>query len=94
MNESQRRKIAEMLRLFVRSLADNICLKMILGVFADNEQPVPRDWNTMLDEARNAEAYRRVLAQFEPWISQFEQTETDPEMIELLQKMSEGKLPN
>jgi hypothetical protein len=46
-----------------------------------------------LGEIRNSDTYTAILVEFEPLITSLESSSDDAGLIELLQEISEGKLP-
>src|SRR5215471_8317550 len=92
-NDDQRKALANLLRQHVQLIADLSLLYSILDSFANLGQP-PIRWKQMMGEMQKSEQYRKMVQEFEPLISKLERPESERDLIELLRKISGGKLPN
>jgi hypothetical protein len=94
MTKEQAESITAMLRQHISLMADMITLTGILQASVDAGRPVPKEWMSILEKSRNSAHYRSLLERYEPLLSRFEQAGADNDLIAMIQKMSEGKLPN
>jgi hypothetical protein len=93
MNPKEKRAVAEVLRKLGIMMADRRALITILREAEQSSVP-PRQWTQRFDQLQKTPEYLAFLAQFEPVIVRLKETADLDEVMPLIQKLSEGKLPN
>jgi len=93
MSAKEKRIIADLLRRLAKFMADRRCLVTLLRN-ATNDQRVPIGWESDFRVLQDTPEYHAVVAAFEPTILQLEQGAEIEDLIPLLEKLGEGKLPN
>ena len=93
MTDHQRKAFARHVRRHAQLIADFTALTSLLDSYEQEGRP-PEQWKKIFGEIRNSDTYRAILAEFEPLITSLESSSDDAGLIELLQEISEGKLPN
>lgn len=95
MTREQKKALARVVRKFAELSADRPAFIALLDSYAEQQVLVPKDWQQRhLAPIQQSEDYRKVLAEFEPMISELESGIGDEELIALFEKISRGKLPN
>jgi len=93
MTPEEQRLLAKLLRKFQVFRAERRALITILKEAARDRRP-PYDWEKELHRLQESPEYYALLVEFEPIALQLEQGADFDELIPLIQKISEGKLPN
>ena len=93
MTPEEARIMAELARKLVLFMAERRCLVTILSE-AVRDKRVPTDWTSTLMKLRAIPEYQNFLAQWEPALHKLEEEANFEALLPLLQKISEGKLPN
>lgn len=93
MTPEEQRALAALLRRFVKIMAERRCLITILDEAVEGQRS-PTRWRDDFENLRQSPHFRAFLEEFEPMIVRLEQGADIDELIPLLQKITEGKLPN
>jgi hypothetical protein len=93
MKDEQRRAIARIIRRQAKLFAELPALTSLLETYAKRNE-APHNWREMLEEIRKSDDYKAIVEEFEPIALRLENEVADDDLIEILLKMSEGKLPN
>jgi hypothetical protein len=93
MNPKEKRAVAAVIRRLGAMMADRRALITILRDADQNSVP-PHEWPQRFHQLQKTPEYLAFLAQFEPVIARLKETADLDEVMPLLQKLSEGKLPN
>ncbi len=94
MNDPEQRKAwAQIFRRLAQYMADIPALMTLLDAYEKSEM-APENWREQWQRLRETAEYKSAIQQFDPVISRLESSPDESELIRLLQKISDAKLPN
>lgn len=93
MEPNEKRALAQLMRRFVRLLADRRALMTLLKE-TESEGIISDAWRDRFEQLQQTPEYSAILEAYEPMILRLEEGADLDEVMPLFQKISEGKLPN
>lgn len=94
MTREQKKALARFIRYCAKLNADRPALIALLDSCAEQKRRVPKNWKRHFAAIQQSVEYHKVLAEFDPIISELEGGIGDEELIALFEKISRGKPPN
>jgi hypothetical protein len=93
MKKAQKHALARIVRRQAILFAELPLLESMLDTY-QSTKTAPTNWKQARKDLRDSETYQKILQEFEPMISALESASDDDDLIPLLQKIADGKLPN